>query len=216
MWPWGHAAVAYLLYRLILVVRRDGNHGAETGSVSTPTGPAVLALGVGTQFPDLIDKPLAWSVSVLPSGRTLAHSALVWAAIAVVALAIVTRYGSPPDGARSAGTPAADGGGGTRRLPTWLSVPTPTVTWAFLFGYGSHLLSDLPPSVLTGDVAGAGYLLWPVVPAVVYAGEESWAAHFPPEVTAFALVQIGLAVVAVAVWVSDGSPGLDTLRRLAS
>lgn len=29
-----------------------------------------------TQLPDLIDKPLAWSVGILPTGRSLAHSLL--------------------------------------------------------------------------------------------------------------------------------------------
>ena len=32
---------------------------------------------MGTQLPDLVDKPLAWTVPVLPTGRSLAHSFLV-------------------------------------------------------------------------------------------------------------------------------------------
>lgn len=64
MWPWGHLAAGYLLYRV--VVRR------------APAQPLpALALAVGTQLPDLIDKPLAWTVQLLPNGRSLGHSLLV-------------------------------------------------------------------------------------------------------------------------------------------
>jgi len=45
-------------------------------------------LAVGTQFPDLVDKPLAWYVGVLPTGRTLAHSALT-ATVVIAALWVV-------------------------------------------------------------------------------------------------------------------------------
>lgn len=63
MWPWGHLAAGYLLYRLL--ARR------------VPRGWAALALAVGTQVPDLVDKPLAWTVQVLPNGRSLGHSLVV-------------------------------------------------------------------------------------------------------------------------------------------
>lgn len=67
MWPWGHAAVGYLLYSGFerLDERRP------------PAGLAALLVVFGAQIPDLVDKPLAWSVSVLPTGRSLAHSLLV-------------------------------------------------------------------------------------------------------------------------------------------
>jgi len=73
MWPWGHAAVGYLAYSL-----------GYRASDRRLTGAAVIALGVGTQFPDLIDKPLGWTFGVLPGGRTLAHSLLTVAVVAVV------------------------------------------------------------------------------------------------------------------------------------
>lgn len=43
----------------------------------------VVLLAIGTQFPDLVDKPLAYTVSVLPGGRALAHSLLVFVPLAV-------------------------------------------------------------------------------------------------------------------------------------
>jgi hypothetical protein len=197
MWPWGHAAVGYLLYRLLPTGRAPGD-----GAPGAPAGPAVLALGVGTQFPDLVDKPLSWSLALLPSGRTLAHSALVAAVVIAALLAVAARRRT--DGA------ATDR---DRRVPDGRPYPVPSrpVATAFSLGYASHLLADVPPSVLAGQVADAGYLLWPVVPAAVYAGEESWGAHLPPEVTAFFLVQALVTLVAVGVWLRDGAPGLDVL-----
>ena len=66
MWPWGHLALGYLLYS---VGHRISGRGA-------PHEWPVVWLAIGTQFPDLVDKPLAWYLHVLPSGRTLAHSSL--------------------------------------------------------------------------------------------------------------------------------------------
>jgi hypothetical protein len=80
MWPWGHAAVAYLAYR----VGRDVDDGHAHG---VPT----IAAVVGSQVPDLVDKPLAWWVDVLPTGRTLAHSGIAWLLVTGVLLAIVAR-----------------------------------------------------------------------------------------------------------------------------
>jgi len=176
MWPWGHAAVGYLLYRAGL---RD--RGGD------PTGPATIALGIGTQFPDLIDKPLGWTFGLLPSGRSLAHSLLTAALVIAVVYALARRYGD--------GAPAAAG--------------------AFGVGYVSHSLADLPPGLLVGaaPLETAGFLVWPVVPAYVYAGEESFAAHLPPEPTPYLAVQFGLFAVATALWLRDGAPGLGTLAR---
>jgi len=67
MWPWGHAAAAYLAYRALVRWRRG----------RAPTPAAALAVVVAAQLPDVVDKPLAWSLSVLPSGRSLGHSLLV-------------------------------------------------------------------------------------------------------------------------------------------
>jgi hypothetical protein len=78
VWPWGHAAAGYLLYTLYLRTRYDRR----------PEGVATIVLGFGTQFPDLIDKPLAWTFGVLPTGRTLGHS-LVIALLVLAAVRIV-------------------------------------------------------------------------------------------------------------------------------
>jgi len=67
MWPWGHLAVGYLAYRVL----------AGVANRWPPTRTAMFVLIFATQLPDLIDKPLAYSFSVLPEGRALMHSLLV-------------------------------------------------------------------------------------------------------------------------------------------
>ena len=64
MWPWEHAAVAYLCW------------AALDRRAARSEGAAVVAVLVGSQFPDLIDKPLSWVFQVLPTGQSLAHSLL--------------------------------------------------------------------------------------------------------------------------------------------
>ncbi|WP_226479944.1 metal-dependent hydrolase [Natrinema amylolyticum] len=66
MLPPGHVAVGYLAFSLL----RRAWHGDVPSDVSIPW------LVVGSQVPDLIDKPLAWSFGILSSSRSLAHSLL--------------------------------------------------------------------------------------------------------------------------------------------
>lgn len=82
MWSWGHLAVGYLCY---VAWRR---HTQSTTEFAPALAPLVL-LAIGTQFPDLIDKPLAWTVHVLPTGRTLAHSVLVAVPVALGAIRVL-------------------------------------------------------------------------------------------------------------------------------
>lgn len=103
MLPLGHLFIGYAAFSVFeRVVRKE-----------SPTAAALPWLLLGTQLPDLIDKPLAWWVGILPSGRSLAHS-LVFAVPVVVILCV---WLSRRD--RVAG---ADG---------------------FAIGYASHLLTDV-------------------------------------------------------------------------
>lgn len=82
MWPWGHLAVAYLTLASV-----ESHRNREPAMLVT-----AIALA-GSQFPDLIDKPLAWSLGVLPVGRSLAHSVVVLAPlIAIVAILVGHRH----------------------------------------------------------------------------------------------------------------------------
>jgi hypothetical protein len=179
MWPWGHLLFGYLLYSLTqhLWARRR------------PTAGATLALALGTQFPDLVDKPLAWGLGVLPSGRSLAHSLFV----AGVVASLVMAYAE----SRNRGT---EGG-------------------AFGIGYLSHLVGDSLYVVPARAWDQLAFLLWPAVPAVDYPDESFVAqlaklelpTTLTPETTAFA----ALAGVVVLLWLADGAPvAAECLTRL--
>ncbi|MFH5801825.1 metal-dependent hydrolase [Haladaptatus sp. CMAA 1911] len=78
MWPWEHVGFGYLVYSPV-VHRLRGR---------PPTGRETVVLVIATQLPDVVDKPLAWTVSVLPSGRSLAHSVLT----ATLVVGLVAMY----------------------------------------------------------------------------------------------------------------------------
>lgn len=104
MLPLGHLAFAYLWY-------------VAYAAVGTHRLPARLA--VGSQFPDLVDKPLAY-LGVLTYGRSLAHSVFALAGCAVAVWWVATRL---------RGRWAAE------TLPEWLRAVTPA---AFAVGYASQ------------------------------------------------------------------------------
>ena len=176
MLPWGHAAVGYLCYSLFVRV----------SDRQPPAGPAVIALAVGTQLPDLIDKPLAWSLGVLPSGRSLGHSLLFAAVLAVVIWLVARRYERQREGC------------------------------TLLLGHLSHVIADAIPALISGNWAEAGVLLWPIVPAYQYSDEmdRSIIGFFLElELTALPLPGVILTILAIGVWILDGRPGLSTLRN---
>lgn len=83
MWPWGHLAFAYVLHSGFIHLRYRRR----------PTWPGIVLVALGSQAPDLIDKPLAWTLNILPSGRSLGHSFLVGTVLVVVAVALLRRFG---------------------------------------------------------------------------------------------------------------------------
>ena len=83
MWPLGHAAIAYICYSVF----------TRTTLERPPTHLPVLAVLLGSQFPDLVDKPLAWYLGVLPTGRTLAHSLLFLIPVTIAVYLLADRYG---------------------------------------------------------------------------------------------------------------------------
>ena len=175
MWPWGHLAFGYVLYSVLVRVRWG----------RAPDGSAALGVAFGTQFPDLVDKPLAWSLHVLPSGRSLAHSLL----IATCLIALVGLY------CRRRGRPE-------------LAV-------AFGVGYLSHLVGDAIGPFLTGEYAYAFFLAWPLAPLPPYGDEGGVLSHFASiEFTPFFLVQVGVSLSILGLWVFDGAPGLARVRSL--
>jgi len=135
--PLGHAAFAYLCYV---------GYRVASGR-PLPVHWALVPLVLGSQFPDLIDKPLAF-YGLLPSGRTLAHSIFTaFATIAVIRFG-VERFGRPE----------------SEPLARLYDIgPT-----AFAIGYLTHLAGDLVNPLLVGDPSKGRFLLWPVSRTVYY------------------------------------------------
>ncbi len=187
VFPWGHVAVGYLCYSLLSHLRGR-----------TPTSAATIALVVGTQFADLVDKPLSWSFDLLPAG-VLAHSlffALPFSALVLVvarrlsytqlASAFVVGYLShlPADVLPSLAT------GDPSYWPLfWPAMARPGVD-----------VSD----PIVGPGAGAGLL-----ENAAYYMSDFLPMLFSPIGVAYVLFMVGV----VALWLYDGRPGIGIIGR---
>lgn len=127
MFPWTHAAFGYVL--LLLAVFALGRRVSRA---------ELAAVVVGTQLPDLVDKPLAWGFAALPSGRSLAHSLLVAVPLVAVVLALARYRGHVEAGA------------------------------AFGLGYLTHLVGDTYVAVYYWRTEEFTFLLWPLLPPYPY------------------------------------------------
>ena len=170
MWPWGHLAFGYLL---LVAMDRDAEFRSRTG---------LLVMALGTQIPDLVDKPLAWWLPVLPAGRSLAHSALLAAVLLPAAAALRRRTGRPE------------------------------LAFPFALGYLSHLAGDVMWPLLTGEYAELKFLLWPITrrPPEELVGlvDHLQAMALSP----YSLVQVTLVVAALTVRWHEGTGGTDRDR----
>ncbi len=174
MWPLGHAAIAYLLY----------SGWKRLQSSGPPASIAVVVLLVGSSFPDLVDKPLAWYVGVLPTGRTLAHSLFVLIPLCGGLYLLARRYGNPYE----------------------------TYAIAFAVGAISHSLVDAVPALWGEDAAS--HLLWPLTPVETYEeGAPTVLGLLADSITdPYFLSEFVFAALAFALWRADGYPGLELFR----
>ena len=181
MWPWEHLALGYLVYSL----------GVGLLASHRPTASETWALALGTQFPDLVDKPLAWTFEVLPSGVSLAHSVFV-----AIPLSVAVVLGSRRAGVTAVGA-------------------------AFAVGYLSHLPADVFYPLALGRPAKPRVLLWPLVDtgSPVASGIlgnfriyfESYAHRLTTsEGAVYLAAELGLLLAAFGRWVADGTPGLPS------
>lgn len=83
MYPPEHFLVAFLPVTVYTLVRYR----------RPPTGVAILVLLFATQLPDLVDKPLAWTFGVIPSGRMLAHSLVIAVPVVIAVVYVAHRRG---------------------------------------------------------------------------------------------------------------------------
>ncbi|WP_232688805.1 metal-dependent hydrolase [Halobacterium zhouii] len=183
MWPWEHLAVGYILY--------SGYSRVRYGD--SPDGTAAVVAVVASQLPDLIDKPLAWGLSVLPGGRTLGHS-LVFAVPVLLVFWALARRADRPDLASAASIP-----------------------------YLAHLVGDVVyPALLPGESATLGFLLWPFTGGSGSSGVgfldhlTELLANFGTYATsaagvAYLVFDVVLVGGFVFLWLLDGLPGVAWL-----
>jgi len=187
MWPWEHLAIGYLCYSLFL----------RLTARERPRTAGVVAVAIGSQFPDLIDKPLGWGTTLLPSGTSLAHSTLFAVPIAMFVVAVA-----------------------------W-TLDRPSVGFGFSIAYLAHLPADVLYPVMIGGEPKLSFLLWPLVPVdssppVEIVGRVTELAMEFIEVLStpagyrFLMLEALLLGLTVLLWHADGLPGLELLRFRAT
>lgn len=172
MWPWGHLTVGYLVYAW-LVWYRDRR---------VPDDLPVLALALGTQVPDLVDKSLGWYLGVLPGGRSLAHSVFAVAGVVGCAVTVVRMSG---------------------QSSAWV---------AFAAGYTTHPVADAMEPLVVGEYGGLAYLLWPVAPLPDPEYVDGVAAAVEHASLGFFVGELLLTALVAWLWVRHGYPGVGTLK----
>lgn len=183
MWPWDHVAIAYVVYSLS--VRATGGRPPDVG--------VVVALVVGSQVPDLVDKPLGWILDVLPSGVSLAHSLLFAVPVCLAVVAWLARRGRPDRGV------------------------------AFTVGYLLHLPADAFYPLVLGAEAKSWLFLWPLTPGEHSSPTSVTShllelltrfgdVVFSPRGLAIVGIELALLATALLLWSLDGCPG----RRLVA
>ncbi|WP_440765740.1 metal-dependent hydrolase [Natronorubrum sp. DTA7] len=177
MWPWEHLAFAYVLYSLF----------ANAVLGRSPTGREAIAVVLGSQLPDLVDKPLAWTVGITETGYSIGHSIFV---APVVCLAVYAAAAQRSD-----------------RL----------LAGAFALAYGSHLATDIYDPLRESSRLDPRVVLWPLEspPTGDHGGFVDhfvlYLVRYVNElltggVTPSVALQLGLGVAVVSLWLVDGAP----------
>lgn len=176
MWPMGHVAIAYLC--LVCFDRFQGR--------TRPDDAAAIIVVFGALFPDLIDKPLAWYLGVLPTGRSLGHSLVFLIPLCIVIGILAWRFGKPIWGI------------------------------AFAIGSLSHTLVDaLPVLWRDGESAGFLFWPLVSLEGYGEEGSPSVIVLLTDSMTdPYFLIEFPLLAIAVIVWVRQGMPGISTIRTI--
>lgn len=184
MWPWGHAAIGYIVYSLALRARGRRITGAEA-----------IVIAVATQAPDLVDKPLAWAFDVFAAGYAVGHSAFVAVPVGVAVAALSRRRGRPRLGV------AAVVGYWTHLAGDVLAA----VVFSRPYTYERVLWPavTLPASHISASFLGQVGYYWTHFLAYLATAES-------PVPLA---VYVAPSVLAVGLWLVDGRPGLGCVRQ---
>ncbi|MFB6165669.1 MAG: metal-dependent hydrolase [Haloarculaceae archaeon] len=172
MQPAAHLAIGYLVWSAY----------ARSRLHRPPTDRGAWIALFGALFPDLVDKPLAWSLHVLPAGRSLAHSLLTASLFTAAAWWVGQR------------------------------VDEPALGLAFGLPYFSHLAADVVRPLASGQYAYLRFLGWPLLSLPPYDTSRSLLTEFRGSVGTLSGLELLLAAVVIAVWLLDGSPGLPIER----
>ncbi|WP_380679199.1 metal-dependent hydrolase [Salinigranum sp. GCM10025319] len=86
----------------------------------------------GSQFPDLVDKPLATELLLIPNGRMFTHSLMIAVPVSIGVILFVRRRGYLREGA------------------------------AFVFAYLSHIVADFHRQLLQQNPTVHPNMLWPL------------------------------------------------------
>ena len=154
VYPVGHFLLAALPVLGYLAVR-DGDG---------PTPALVGVTAVGSQFPDFIDKPLAYELDLLPTGRVFMHSL----PFAIPLSLAVLWYGWKTDRARASGV--------------------------FVFAYFSHLFGDNVQLLLGPGARVPPDLLWPFVEPIQRPEIPGWAGPGSVVVHAWTAISVAMVL----------------------
>ncbi len=185
MWPWEHLAFAYVLYSLM----------RNVGFRTSPSARETILVAIGSQLPDLVDKPLGWTFGFAETGYSIGHSIFVAPFVCLVAYAVAIRSGN-------------------RALAD-----------AFSIAYLSHPVADLLSQLLRDGVADSRIALWPLAspPGTDHGGFLDhlllYLARYVYQLltgglTIAVVVQLLLALAVVTLWLSDGAPPAADIWRL--
>lgn len=143
----------------------------------------VVAVVVGTQMPDLIDKPLAYATTILPYGRSLGHSGVLALLVAGASLALARTYGQAP----------------VAFAVGWVSHLVADAVGIVVEGSWAHLWYYV------------GWPMFPLPEVDHHDGLVEYLLSL--EATVLLGVELALVALAAGLWIADGCPGLRQLRR---
>ncbi|MDS0477606.1 metal-dependent hydrolase [Natrinema sp. 1APR25-10V2] len=187
MWPWEHLAFAYVLYSLTanVILRRS------------PSARETAAVAIGSQLPDLIDKPLAWTLGLTETGYSVGHSIIVAPIICLVVYAMAAQRGER------------------------------ALAGAFSLAHLSHPAADILSRLLRDEAVDIRMVLWPVASPPAGTGGDFldhvvryFLGYVYLVVTGGLTLQVAfqtlLGLAVLALWLADGAPIVSDGWRLLS